>query len=102
MSYGVYYKYDGFINHMSKDRLKDARAKAQKECDDIWNELTAMCIATPPATVTEDGVEYLYSAYLPKYIRDLRDRLAENKLLIHHIDDCLDAMFEDENNVTEG
>ena len=102
MSYGVYYKYDGFISHMSKDRLKDERSKAQKECDEIWQELIAMCAATPPATVKDDDIEYLYSAYLPKYIQDLRDRLEENKWLIHHIDDCLDAMHEDENNVKEG
>ena len=102
MSYCVYYKYDGFIDYTSKACLKDERAKAQKECDEIWQELIAMCAATPPATVKDDDIEYLYSAYLPKYIQDLRDRLEANKRRIHHIDDCLDAMYEDENNVTEG
>ena len=59
--------------------------------------------ATPPATAKDcEGEEYPYPEYLAMKIRELREEIEENATLMARINDCLEAMRENPENVTEG
>ena len=69
----------------------------------LWREILAYMAATPPATAKDcEGEEYPYPDYLAMKIRELREEIEENATLMARINDCLEAMHENPENVTEG
>ena len=103
MAWGTYYKFDGYLSRISKSQLENKLEECQRINDMLWREILAYMAATPPATAKDcEGEEYPYPEYLAMKIRELREEIEENATLMARINDCLEAMRENSENVTEG
>ena len=103
MSWGTYYKFEGYISRISKCQLENKLEECQQINDMLWREILAYMAATPPATAKDcEGAEYPYPEYLAMKIRELREEIEENATLMARLNDCLEAMRENPENVTEG
>ena len=103
MSWGTYYKFEGYLSRISKSQLEYKLEECQRINDMLWREILAYMAATPPATAKDcEGEEYPYPEYLAMKIRELREEIEENATLMARINDCLEAMRENPKNVTEG
>ena len=103
MAWGTYYKFEGYLSRISKCQLENKLEECQQINDMLWREILAYMAATPPATAKDcEGEEYPYPEYLAMKIRELREEIEENATLMALINDCLEAMHENPENVTEG
>ena len=103
MSWGTYYKHEGYLSHIGKNEIESKLEECQRINDMLWREILAYMAATPPATAKDcEGEEYPYPEYLAMKIRELREEIEENATLMARINDCLEAMRENPENVTEG
>ena len=103
MAWGTYYKFEGYLSRISKSQLESNLEECQRINDMLWREILAYMAATPPATAKDcEGEEYPYPEYLAMKIRELREEIEENATLMARINDCLEAMRENPENVTEG
>ena len=103
MSWGVYYTYNGYINGTSKSRLKEKKQECIDVNEMLWNQILAMMAMTPPAYAeNENGDKYPWSEYLDMTIREWKEEIESNCMLIARIDDCLEAIEENPEGVTEG
>ena len=103
MAWGTYYKFEGYISRISKCQLENKLEECQQINDMLWREILAYMAATPPATAKDcEGEEYPYPEYLAMKIRELREEIEENATLMARLNDCLEAMRENPENVTEG
>ena len=103
MSWGTYYKHEGYLSHIGKNEIESKLEECQRINDMLWREILAYMAATPPATAKDcEGEEYPYPKYLAMKIRELREEIEENATLMARINDCLEAMRENPENVTEG
>ena len=103
MAWGTYYKFEGYLSHISKSQLESKLEECQQINDMLWREILAYMAATPPATTKDcEDAEYPYPEYLAMKIREFREEIEENATLMARINDCLEAMNENPENVTEG
>lgn len=103
MAWGTYYKFEGYLSRISKNQLESKLEECQQINDMLWRKILAYMAATPPATAKDcEGEEYPYPEYLAMKIRELREEIEENATLMARINDCLEAMRENPENVTEG
>lgn len=105
MSYGISYTYDGYLSHMSKDRLDDEYDDQQKEIDLVFREILAYMAATPPPFVKydeEESGEYPYPEFLAMKVKEYRERLEEAIAMQVRISECQEAMREHPDQVVEG
>ena len=103
MAWGTYYECEGDGARISKSQLEREVEECQQSNDMLWREILAYMAATPPATAKDcEGEEYPYPEYLAMKIRELREEIEENATLMARINDCLEAMRENPENVTEG
>lgn len=103
MSWGVYYKYDGYLSHLSKNELESELEKLKKVNDLMWREMLAYMAATPPDMSKDiEGEEYPTPEFFAVKIKDYRDTIEENMDTIIHIEDCLETMKDNPEDVTEG
>lgn len=103
MSWGTSYKFDGYLSHISKNQLESKREESQSINDMLWREILAYMASTPPAYAKSDeGTEYPWQQFIAMEIQRLREEIEENNRLIARIDDCLEAMHDNPENVTEG
>ena len=91
------------MSRISKSQLESKLEECQHINDMLWREILAYMAATPPATAKDcEGEEYPYPEYLAMKIRELREEIEENATLMARLNDCLEAMRENPENVTEG
>lgn len=107
MSYGISYTYEGYLSHMSKDRLDEEYDDRQKEIDLVFQEILAYMAATPPPFAKHDvesGGEhpYPYPEFLAMRIKEYRERLEEAIAMQVRISECQEAMREHPDQVVEG
>ena len=103
MGWGTYYKHDGYLSRISKSQLEYKRDECMSINDMLWREILAYMASTPPATAKDcEGAEYPYAEFVAMKVKEMRDEIEDNTSLIARIDDCLEAMHENPENVTEG
>lgn len=103
MSWGVYYTYDGYLSHLSKNELENELENLKRVNELMWREILAYMAATPPAVSKDpEGEEYPTPEFFATKIKDYRDTIEENMTMITHIEDCLEAIKENPDKVTEG
>ena len=103
MSWGTYYKFEGYLSRISKCQLENKLEECQRINDMLWREILAYMAATPPASAKDcEGSEYPYTEFLAMKVQELREEIEENASLMARLNDCLDAMRENPENVTEG
>ena len=103
MSWGPYYKHDGYLSRIGKNEILDKREECQRVNDMIWREILAYMASTPPATAKdEEGSEYPWQEFIAMKVRQMREEIEDNDRLMARLDDCAEAMEENPENVTEG
>jgi len=103
MSWGTYYKHNGYLSHIGKNEIESKREDCNFFNDKMWREILAYMAATPPAYAKDDeGNEYPWAEFIAMRLLELRDEIEVNDMLIARLDDCEDAMRENPENVTEG
>ena len=103
MSWGTYYKHEGYLSHIGKNEIESKREERQRINDMLWREILAYMASTPPAMAKDDEVnEYPWPEFIAMKIREMREEIESNATLMARINDCLEAMRENPENVTEG
>ena len=103
MSWGTYYKHDGYLSHIGKHEIESKREECQRISDMLWREILAYMATTPPATAKDDeGNEYPWPEFIAMKVREMREEIEGNAGLTARLDDCAEAMEDDPENVTEG
>jgi hypothetical protein len=103
MSWGTYYKYDGYLSRIGKRDLDEKYQECKDLNDMSWNQILAMCAMTPPTYAkSEEGIEYPWAEYLDMKLREFREEIEDNARLMAWIDDRKEALDENPENVTEG
>ena len=103
MSWGTYYKHEGYLSRIGKDEIESKRKECQNINDMLWREILAYMASTPPATAKDiEGNEYPWPEFVAMKVRELREEIEGNALLMARLDDCEEAMKENPENVTEG
>ena len=103
MSWGTYYKYEGYLSRIGKNEIEGKRLDCQEINDLLWNEILAYMAATPPTTAkNEEGIEYPWAEFIAMKIREMREEIEDNARMLARLDDCEEALEENPENVTEG
>jgi len=103
MSWGTYYKHEGYLSHIGKNGIESKREECRNINDMIWREILAYMASTPPATAKDvEGDEYPWPEFIAMKIREMREEIEGNAALMARLDDCTEAMEENPENVTEG
>ena len=103
MSWGTYYKHEGYLSRIGKNEIERKREECQRINDMIWREILAYMASTPPATAKDvEGHEYPWQEFIAMKVRELREEIEENARLMARLDDCTEAMEDNPENVTEG
>ena len=103
MSWGTYYKHEGYLSHIGKNEIESKRDECRNINDMIWREILAYMASTPPATAKDvEGNEYPWPEFIAMKIREMREEIEGNAALMARLDECAEAMEENPENVTEG
>ena len=103
MSWGTYYKHEGYLSHIAKREIGSKREECQHVNDMLWREILAYMAMTPPVMMKdEEGNEYPWAEFIAMKIREFREEIEENAMLTARLDDCDEAMSDNPDSVTEG
>ena len=103
MSFGTYYKYEGYLSRIGKRELDEKYEECEHMNEMMWNQILAMCAMTPPVYAkSEVGTEYPWAEYLDMKLRDFKEEMEENYRLMERISACKEVLEENPENVTEG
>jgi hypothetical protein len=103
VSWGTYYKHEGYLSRIAKREVESSREECQRINDMLWREIIAYMASTPPATAKDvEGNEYPWPEFIAMKVRELREEIEDNARLMARLDDCAEAMEENPENVTEG
>ena len=103
MSWGTYYKHEGYLSHIGKHEIESKREECQNINDMIWREILAYMASTPPATAKDaEGNEYPWPEFIAMKVREMREEIEGNAGLTARLDDCAESMEEHPEDVTEG
>lgn len=103
MGWGTKYKYNGYLSRIHKSRIFDEKEEIETRLDMYWQQILAYMAATPAEWAEYDDGEgkYPYPEKIVSIFRDLKKDMIEDYELLHRINDCIEAMEEDENNIKE-
>ena len=103
MSFYTYYKYDGAINHCSKNRLEDEHASAIRTIAYIKKDLTMLAISAPPATgvINVGDGEELWGDYVNRRLTDLFNDWEESQYRAFVTEQALEVQREHPEDVTD-
>ena len=48
MSWGTYYKHDGYLSHIGKNEIENKREECQRINDMLWREILAYMVSYRP------------------------------------------------------
>ena len=103
MSWGTYYKHEGYLSRIGKHEIESKREECQRINDMLWREILAYMASTPPAMMKDDeDNEYPWAEFLAMKMREFREEIEDNARLMARLDDCAEAMHDTPENVTEG
>ena len=103
MSWGTYYKHEGYLSHIGKNEIENKQEECRNINDMLWREILAYMASMPPAMMKSDeGIEYPWPEFIAMKIREMREEIEDNARMMARLDDCIEAMEENPNNVTEG
>ena len=102
MGWGTAYKYDGYLNRITKREIDDKIEELKNLNNMYWREILAYMAATPPATIDDGEGEALdYPEYLATKAASYREEMEPNYMLLTHLEDCKEAMQENPESVEE-
>lgn len=103
MSFYTFYKYDGEINHCSKNRLEEAHESALSTIEYIKKEITMLAISAPPVTgvINMGDGEELWGDYVNRRLTDLFNDWEESQYRALVTGQALEVQKEHPEDVTD-
>ena len=103
MSWGTYYKYDGYLRYISKHELDDKVDECDETIRRVFQEIIAYMAMTPPLYAKDcEGEEYPWVEHNVHQARQYQEELEEAIALRTRLHDGLEILNENPQNVTEG
>ena len=103
MSWGTYYKYDGYLLRISKNELGDKVDECDETISRIFCEIIAYMAMTPPLYAKDcEGEEFPWVEHIVSQVKQYQEELEEAIALRTRLQDCLETLLEHPENVTEG
>ena len=103
MSWGTYYKYDGYLSRISKSQIDEEIEEHEADNRRIYAEMLAYMAQTPPAYAKDcEGREYPWAEYLTQKMREFQEELEENNFLLCRLYQCREVLREHPEDVEEG
>ena len=103
MSWGTYYKYDGYLSRISRSQIDEEIEEHEADNRRIYAEMLAYMAQTPPAYAKDcEGREYPWVEYLTQKMREFQEELEENTFLLCRLYQCREVLREHPENVEEG
>ena len=103
MSWGTYYKHEGYLSRIAKHEIESKREECRRINDMLWREILAYMASTPPPMAKDaEGNEYPWPEFIAMKVREMREEIEGNAGLTARLDDCAEAMEEHPEDVTEG
>ena len=103
MSWGTYYKYDGYLSRIGKDQIDEEIDERESDNRRIFAEMLAYMAMTPPAYAKDcEGHEYPWPEYIAAKMRQFQEELQDNCFLLARLHDCREVLREHPENVEEG
>ncbi len=103
MSWGTYYKHEGYLSRIGQNQIGSKREECQSINDMLWHEILAYMAMTPPVMMKdEEGIEYPWAEFIAMKVREFREEIEDNTRLMARLDDCAEAQEENPENITEG
>ena len=103
MSWGTYYKHEGYLSRISKSQIDEEIEEHEADNRRIYAEMLAYMAQTPPAYAKDcDGREYPWSEFLSQKMREYQEELEENTCLLCRLHQCREVLREHPEDVEEG
>ena len=101
--WGVSYKYEGYLSRMTLSQLESEKEDLKRINDMLWEEILSYMASTPTelARDSEDGDPIIWQEFITLKYRELKSSILENECTLCHINDCLEAMYENKDNVKD-
>ena len=76
MSWGTYYKYDGYLSRISRSQIDEEIEEHEADNRRIYAEMLAYMAQTPRAYAKDcEGHEYPWAEYLTQKMREFQEEL---------------------------
>ena len=103
MSWGTYYKYDGYLSRIGKNELDLKIEECNETVARVFREILAYMAMTPPVYAKDcGGEEYPWAEHIANQVRQYQEELEEAIALRARIYDCQETLAEHPEEVTEG
>ena len=103
MSWGTYYKYDGYLSRIGKHELDLKVEECNETVARIFREILAYMAMTPPVYAKySNGEEYPWAEQVASLACQYQEELEEAIALRTRIYDCQETLAEHPEEVTEG
>lgn len=103
MSWGTYYKHEGYLSRISKSQINEEIEEREADNRRIYAEMLAYMAQTPPAYAKDgEGHEYPWNEFLIQKMREFQEELEENTFLLCRLCQCREVLREHPENVEEG
>ena len=103
MGWGVSYKYEGYLSRTTISQLESEKEDLKRVNDMLWEEILSYMASTPTelARESEDDDPLIWQEFITLKYRELKKEILENERRLCHINDCLEAMYENKDNVKD-
>lgn len=103
MSWGTYYKYNGYLSHIGKHELDLKIEECNETVARVFREILAYMAMTPPLYAKDcEGEEYPWAEHVANLARQYQEELEEAIVLRTSLCDCKETLLEHPEEVTEG
>ncbi len=95
MSWGTYYKHEGYLSRISKSQIDEEIEERETDNRRIYAEMLAYMAQTPPAYAKDsEGHEYPWNEFLIQKMREFQEELEENTFLKCRLCQCREVLRE--------
>lgn len=101
MSWGVSYKYDGYIYRTHKNQVESRITECKAEIDRLWSEILAYMSATPPDEYSDGDFKEPSPVYIARRLAEYREELEEQMYMLVRLEQCHSVMQDNPENVED-
>lgn len=103
MSWGTYYKHNGYLSRIGKDDIEEEIDECNENIARIFREILAAMAMTPPAYAKDcEGNEYPWAEHIALKVKEYQEELEDAISLRTRLYDCREVLREHPEDVEEG
>ena len=102
MSWGTYYKHEGYLSHIYKNEVEEKIEEYEEDRERLYETLLSYMSQTPPAVYKEGDYECPYAEFLVSKLKEIREELEEAQNMLCRLYECREVMRESPSDVSEG